>query len=189
MSDVNISDYSTNGIRYTGRSHKISEKEFYEINLIRNNINGKNFCIDWAKERENPFIELVEEILREAENLLRENHGLPRIGEGWISEMRLYNLVKTVFPEAQHNATPEWIKPLHLDVFMPSIKLAFEYQGKQHFEPIEFFGGKDAFKYTQERDRRKKLKCSSNGITLIEWRYDEPMNSESLEAKLKSLNK
>lgn len=189
MSDVSKSDYATNGIRYTGRSHKISGTEFYEIDLLRNNISGKDFCIDWAEELKNPFIELVEEILREAENLLRENHNLPRIGEGWISEMQLYNLVKTIFPEAQHHATPEWLRPMHLDVFVPSKKLAFEYQGKQHFEPIEFFGGEDAFKYTQERDRRKKLKCDSNGITLIEWRYDEPINSGVLEAKLKSIKR
>ncbi len=188
MSDITKSDYETNGIKYTGRSHKIKGKEFYEINLLRKNINGKDFCIDWAEERENPFIELVEEILREAENLLRENHDLPRIGEGWISEMQLYNLVKTIFPEAQHHATPEWLRPLHLDVFVPSKKLAFEYQGKQHFEPIEFFGGEDAFKYTQERDWRKKLKCSSSGTALIEWRYDEPINSEVLDAKLKFLS-
>jgi hypothetical protein len=150
-------------------------------------MSGNNFCIDGAEEGENPFIELVEEILREAENLLRRNHNLPRIGEGWVSEMQLYNLVKTIFPEAEHHATPEWLKPLHLDVFVPSKKLAFEYQGKQHFEPVDFFGGEEAFKHTQKRDQRKILKCRTKGVTLVEWRYDEPINSEVLEAKLKSM--
>lgn len=185
--EIKKSNYGTNGIRYTGRRHKISGEKFYEIDLIRNNMNGKDFCIDWAKECENPFIELVEEILREAENLLRENHNLPRIGEGWLSEMQLYNLVKAIFPKAEHRATPEWLKPLHLDIFVPSKKLAFEYQGKQHFEPIEFFGGVEAFKHTQKRDQKKKLKCRSKGVTLIEWRYDEPINSGVLKAKLKSI--
>ncbi len=150
-------------------------------------MSGKDFCIDWAEERENPFIELVEEILREAENLLRVNHNLPRIGEGWLSEMQLYNLVKTIFSESEHHATPEWLKPLHLDVFVPSKKLAFEYQGKQHFEPIDFFGGEKTFKETQKRDQKKKLKCHSMRITLIEWRYDEPINLEVLKAKMKSI--
>jgi hypothetical protein len=184
MTEIKKSDYGTKGIRYTGRSHKINGKIFYEIDLIRNNMSGNNFCIDGAEEGENPFIELVEEVLREAENLLRRNHNLPRIGEGWVSEMQLYNLVKTIFPEAEHHATPEWLKPLHLDVFVPSKKLAFEYQGKQHFEPIDFFGGEKAFKYTQKRDQRKRLKCHIKGVALIEWRYDEPINSEVLEAKL-----
>ena len=167
MTEIKKSDYGTKGIRYTGRSHKISGKIFYEIDLIRNNMSGNNFCIDGAEERENLFMELVEEILREAENLLRENHNLPRIGEGWVSEMQLYNLVKTVFPEAVHHANPEWLKSLHLDVFVPSRKLAFEYQGKQHFEPVDFFGGEKAFKATQLRDARKKRLCKKYRVNLI----------------------
>jgi hypothetical protein len=176
--EIKKSDYGTNGIQYTGRSHKINEKEYYEINILRKNM-------DSSKVIGNPFTELVEEILREAENLLRENHNLPRIGEGWFSEMQLYNLIKGFFPEAEHLAIPQWLKPLHLDIYVSSEKLAFEYQGKQHFEAIEFFGGEKAFNDTQERDQRKRMKCQSKGVTLIEWRYDEPINPEVLEDKLK----
>jgi len=188
MTEIKKSDYGVTRLRYTGRIHKISGKKFYEVDLIRNNMSGNSFCMDGTQERENPFLEIVEEILREGENLLRENHNLPRIGEGWVSEMQLYDLVKSIFAEAQHHATPEWVRPLHLDVFVPSIKLAFEYQGRQHFEPIEFFGGEQAFKNIQRRDKRKKLKCASNGVVLIEWLYDEPINRKVLEEKLKVLS-
>ena len=68
---------------------------------------------------------------------------------------------------------------------MPLRKLAFEYQGKQHFEPVDFFGGEKAFKCTQKRDQEKKEKCRMEGVALIEWHYDEPINSEVLEWKLK----
>lgn len=178
LSEIEKSDYGTNGIRYTGRSHKINGKEFYEIDLLRKNL-------DLAEDLGNPFIELIKEILREAENLLRENHGLPRIGEGWISEMQLYNLVKTISPEAQHHATPDWLNPQHLDVFVPSEKLAFEYQGRQHFEPLDFFGGEESFGRTKKLDRRKMQKCKSNGVLLIYWRYDEPINQKVLSEKLR----
>jgi hypothetical protein len=153
--------------------------------LIRTDVKGKKFCVDWAIEHENPFIEVVEDILREAENLLRENHHLPRIGEGWISEMQLYYLVKSVFPDAQHHASPEWLKPMHYDVFVPSKQLAFEYQGKQHYEPVDFFGGETAFLNTQKRDREKKDKSRSGGVALVEWRYDEPISVQILNIKLK----
>lgn len=178
LSEIEKSNYGTNGIWYTGRSHKINRKEFYEIDLLRKNL-------DLAEDLGNPFIELVEEILREAENLLRENHDLPRIGEGWISEMQVYNLVKTIFPEAQHHVTPDWLKPQHLDVFVPSKKLAFEYQGRQHFEPVNFFGGEVSFEITKKLDRRKMQKCKSNRVLLIYWRYDEPINHEVLAEKLR----
>jgi hypothetical protein len=50
---------------------------------------------------------------------------------------------------------------------IPSHRVAVEYQGQQHFEPIEFFGGEDAFRQTVERDERKKRLCDENGIRLI----------------------
>ena len=140
MNDVIKEEYFTNGIEFTGKTHCINNKIFYEINLIRN--------IDEKQEIENPFIELVEEILREAENLLREKHGYPRIGEGWISETRMYQLVKRYFPDAEQHSSPDWLKPQHLDAFIPSQNIAFEYQGRQHYEPIDFLGGEESFQKT-----------------------------------------
>ena len=177
LNEIKKSDYGTDGIRYTGRTHAIRAKKFYEIDLLRENL-------DLTEDLGNPFIELVEEILREAENLLRENHGLPRIGEGWISEMLLYDLIRTIFPGTEHHATPKWLSPQHLDVFVPSKKPAFEYQGKQHFEPLEFFGGEESFQRTIRLDKRKVKKCKANGVLLIHWRYDEPINQEVLTQKL-----
>jgi len=107
IDEIEKSGYGTDGIRYTSRIHRISGREFYEIDLLRKDA-------DRAKYVGNSFIELVEEILREAENLLRDKHGIPRIGEGWVSEMELYDLIRTVFPEVQHQATPEWLKPQRL---------------------------------------------------------------------------
>ena len=118
----------------------------------------------------------------------RCKNNLPRIGEGWISEIQLYNLVKSIFPEAQHHATPEWLKPQHLDVFVRSKNLAFEYQGLQHFEPVEFFGGEEAFEKTKKLDERKRIICKANRILLIHWLYNEPINQEALVEKLNHLN-
>jgi len=180
ISEIEKSDYGSDDIRYTGRSHRISEQEFYEIDLLRKDA-------DRAKYVGNPFMELVEEILREAENLLRDKHGIPRIGEGWVSEMELYDLIKTVFPEVRHHATPEWLKPQHLDVFVPSRKLAFEYQGKQHLEPVDFFGGQESFENTVNRDRLKAQKCRAKGVILIQWLYTEPIDQTTLMEKLRQV--
>ncbi len=176
--EIKKSDYGTNGIRYTGHTHRIHGQEFYEIDLLKKNV-------DRAAYIGNPFIQLVEEVLREAENILRDKHDLPRIGEGWVSEMQLYNLVKTTFAEVEHHATLKWLKPQHLDVYVPLKKLAFEYQGQQHFAPIEFFGGQESFENRVELDRLKADKCKANGVILIQWLYTEPIDQPTLIEKLR----
>lgn len=98
--------------------------------------------------------------------------------------MELFNLVKMSYPDATHHASLPWLSPQHLDIFVPSKSLAFEYQGMQHFEPVEYFGGEEAFKQNTERDKLKKHKCRTNGIRLIEWRYDEPITHVVLKAKI-----
>lgn len=46
-----------------------------------------------------------------------------------------------------------------------------EYDGKQHFEPIEFFGGIDGFIKTQQRDSIKNAYCRSHNIPLLRIPY------------------
>lgn len=176
--EISESNYATRGIDYTGRSHVINGQIYFEVKLHRQ---------DSIALIENPFVELVQEVLREAENLLREGCGLPRIGEGWLSETQLYRLVKKIFPDAVQHASPNWLRPQHLDVFVPSEKLAFEYQGKQHFESIDYFGGQESFVNTKKRDQIKAQKCKENNIILLEWLYTESIDEASLISKIKTV--
>ena len=57
------------------------------------------------------------------------------------------------------------------DVAIPKLNLFFEYQGKQHYDMISFFGGIRGFFERKERDREKRLACKENGIILIEIPY------------------
>lgn len=56
---------------------------------------------------------------------------------------------------------------VHLDIYLPKLNVAIEYQGAQHYEPIEFFGGQEAFERTIERDKRKKELCEKHKCILI----------------------
>jgi hypothetical protein len=87
----------------------------------------------------------------------------------------------------EHHATLEWLKPQHLDVYVPSKKLALEYQGQQQFAPIEYFGGQESFENRIELDRLKAHKCKSNGVILIEWLYTEPIDKPTLIEKLRQV--
>lgn len=177
-SDLTLSPVGGSTVVYTGNEYRIELKKYYEINVIRNDV-------DKAKKIGNVLIELIEEILRDAENELRERHGLPRIGEGWVLEMEMYNIIKKRYPDTEHHARPEWLKPQHLDVYVESHKLAFEYQGRQHYEEVQYFGGEEAFISTQTLDRRKEKLCRKNSVNLIYWKYDEPLSDRILDKKLR----
>ncbi len=176
IEEINCSGININ---YTGKTHIIEGITFYEIRSVSEYINNNKVNI------ENPCLELISEILREAENLLREKSNLPRIGEGWISEMKMFNLIKKYFLDAEHQANPDWIKPQHLDVYIPSKNIAFEYQGRQHYEPVDFFGGEDSFKNMNRLDKRKREKCKKNKVLLVEWKYTENIDYDELINKLR----
>ena len=121
-----------------------------------------------------------------AENKVRDILGVPRIGEGWISETQLFNLVKMLFIDYEilREARPNWLGSQRLDIFIPDISLAIEYQGEQHFKPVERFGGQAAFHEGQQRDKRKRLLCKENGVELVYFTYAEDLSVERVEKKL-----
>ena len=44
---------------------------------------------------------------------------------------------------------------MELDIYIADLKLAIEYDGKQHFKPIDFWGGIEQYQKTQHRDQLK----------------------------------
>lgn len=60
-----------------------------------------------------------------------------------------------------------------------------EFQGSQHTKPVEWFGGEENLKLTQERDNIKKEYCKMNNIPLIEIWYEDKnkLNWEYLKEK------
>lgn len=106
---------------------------------------------------------------KEIANDVRLEKGLPKIGEGWISETLLYYAVKEAIPEyeVKHHGNLKWLGLQHLDIYIPNLNIGIEYQGKQHREPVEFFGGVKAFEKNIERDKRKKRLCSENNLKLF----------------------
>ena len=113
-------------------------------------------------------------ITRDAENKIRESCGLPNVGEGWISETKLFYEIKQAFDDLvviQH-ASPFWLGRQHLDIYIPQLRVAVEYQGIQHDKIVNFFGGEEGYKQTKKRDIKKSRLCQSHGIRLIYVRPD-----------------
>lgn len=57
-----------------------------------------------------------------------------------------------------------------------------EYDGKQHFEPIEYFGGLDGFNKTKKRDQIKNTYCGIHNIPLLRLPYT--LSFEEIKIKL-----
>lgn len=75
-------------------------------------------------------------------------------------------------------------KYLIFDFYISEKNICIEFDGKQHFDPIFYFGGKKGLESTQERDEIKNKYCESKNIKLIRIRYDEDIN-EILRKNLK----
>jgi hypothetical protein len=116
------------------------------------------------------------------ENNVRNEFGFNKIGEGWISESILHKIITKIYSKETviRNHRPTWLEGLELDCYLPDLKIGFEYQGKQHYFPIDAWGGIISLKKVQERDLRKKELCKILDIKLIVIDYTEALTEENI---------
>jgi len=80
---------------------------------------------------------------------------------------------------------PKWLDRLELDGYNKELNIAFEYNGKQHYNYIPFFHGNDIknFEAQRERDQRKYKICKERGIRLVlipyTFTYENPEELET----------
>jgi len=122
---------------------------------------------------------IIHRLTREAENELRRGLNLPDVGEGYIQETILFYKVSAALPDIEviHHGKTSWLGDQHLDIWIPSRKAAIEYNGQQHYEAIDFFGGVEGLRERQELDIRKAALCADNGVRLFIIRFDEDMDA------------
>lgn len=64
---------------------------------------------------------------------------------------------------------------LELDIYNEDLKIAIEYNGRQHYEFVPFFHkNHEHFMNQKYRDEIKKMICKQQGIHLIEVSYETP---------------
>jgi hypothetical protein len=68
---------------------------------------------------------------------------------------------------------------MELDIYLPSLSLAFEYQGEQHYHNNFLSGSPEAL---QLRDTEKKKACRNYGITLFQVPYWWDKDKKSITA-------
>lgn len=60
---------------------------------------------------------------------------------------------------------------VYIDFYLPKENVFIEYNGRQHYEPVEYFGGEEQFERQQKRDAWVRHYCIDHGIKLIEIPY------------------
>ena len=109
------------------------------------------------------------------------------------SQNVLYNKLLKSFPnikilfEVGKKVVP-WLGSQRFDIYIPEYNIAIEYNGEQHYVPIDYFGGVLGLQITQERDKQKQLKCIQNGCKLFYMKYDySDSDYLNLVTKIKTL--
>lgn len=78
------------------------------------------------------------------------------------------------FDNCQH------VNVLKFDFYIKNLNLVIEFDGEQHFRPIEFFGGNEKFYNTIIRDAIKNQYCEDNNINILRIPYWESKNIEKI---------
>lgn len=62
-------------------------------------------------------------------------------------------------------------KQLSYDFYLPKLNILIEYQGRQHYKPIDFFGGEKTYRKQLRHDELKRAYAKEKGMELIEIPY------------------
>lgn len=63
------------------------------------------------------------------------------------------------------------VKPLPFDIYLAAFNTVIEYDGRQHFEAVEYWGGQEGLTKRNTHDRIKDEYCKGKGIRIIRIPY------------------
>jgi very-short-patch-repair endonuclease len=64
------------------------------------------------------------------------------------------------------------------DFYLPDYNILIEYDGRQHFESVDLFGGQEGFERRKLNDEIKNKYCIKNGIHLLRISHLEDVDSK-----------
>lgn len=98
-----------------------------------------------------------------------------KIISSWFDKMNILYEQQKTFENCKD------INLLSYDFYLPEYNLCVEYQGQQHYYPVNYFGGEDRFKIQQKHDDIKRKYCKDNNIMLIEIPYYKDIYEELIK--------
>ena len=90
----------------------------------------------------------------------------------WLEENNIEYVFQKTFQDCKDK------RELPFDFYLPQYNSIIEYDGGQHFKPIPFFGGYDAFEARVKHDKIKDQYCETNNIRLLRIPYFKDVDTE-----------
>ena len=103
----------------------------------------------------------------------RAGHGCPKCASSkgekyirkWLNGQHINNVEQKRFEDCRDKL------PLPFDFYLPEYNLIIEYDGRQHFEQVELWGGEHGLEERQRHDAIKNQYCKNNNINLLRIPY------------------
>lgn len=170
-----------------GLNHKTTQEYIDEVNSINNDIEVLGNYINARTQILHRCKVCGAEWLADPHHILR-GHGCPvcneshgeRIIRQYLSDKNVNFMSQYTFDGCRYK------KPLPFDFYLTDKNICIEFDGIQHFEPVDIFGGIDVLQEVQRNDSIKTNYCMDNNIQLLRIRYDDNI-IERLDEFLKYL--
>lgn len=96
-------------------------------------------------------------------------------------EFEIYKILKNNEIEFFYNKSIDSCKnsnSLRFDFYLPKYKVFIEFDGKQHYQPIKWFGGEKSYEYLKKCDNIKNNWCYQNNFELIRISYKDNIENK-----------
>lgn len=116
-------------------------------------------------------------------NFLSRNRRCPKCGRKESNgELKIEKVLKSLNIKYERQKRFEEYKRRPYDFYLPDYNLLIEYNGIQHYQPVDFFGGEEQFERQQNIDKEKNEFAKTIGELLI-ISYKEYPNIEDILTK------
>lgn len=102
-------------------------------------------------------------------------------GEQFIEKYLKSRHIKYVAQYKLNRVNSKVKKYFLVDFYLPKHNLFIEYNGRQHYMPVEFFGGIEAFEIQSIRDSELREYCKKKHIKLLEIPYTVKLTDHYLD--------
>ena len=100
-----------------------------------------------------------------------ESHGEKQIRQ-WLDNHYIKYITQKTFDDCKNR------RVLPFDFYISDYNLCIEYDGEQHYRPVDFFGGDERFQQCQYHDTIKTKYCKDNNIHLLRIPYFKNIEEE-----------